>query len=84
MSQLLSVIDLVVWALVILIIARSLYSWVDPSMQSSIGKLLRQLTEPIIAPIRQIVPSAGALDFSPMIAVFVLIIAQRILHQALA
>jgi YggT family protein len=84
MDQLLSIIDLVVWALVILIIARSLYSWVDPGMQSQIGKLLRQLTEPVIAPIRQIVPSAGALDFSPMIAVFVLIIAQRILHQALA
>jgi YggT family protein len=84
MSQLLSIIDLVVWIMVILIIARSLYSWIDPGMQSQIGKLLRQLTEPIIAPIRQVMPSAGALDFSPMIAVFVLIILQRVLHQALA
>ncbi|MFL5758806.1 MAG: YggT family protein [Thermomicrobiales bacterium] len=84
MDQLLSLIDIVVYALILLIIARSLFSWVDPAMQSQIGKLLRQLTEPIIAPIRQVVPSAGALDFSPMIAVFVLIIFQRVLHQAIA
>jgi YggT family protein len=83
-DQLLSVIDLVLNALIILTIARSLFSWIDPGMQSPIGKFLRQATEPIIAPIRQIVPSAGALDFSPMIAIFVLIIVERVLHNAFA
>jgi YggT family protein len=83
-DQLLTVIDLVLNALIILTIARSLFSWFDPGMQSPIGKFLRQATEPIIAPIRQIVPSAGALDFSPMIAIFVLIIVERVLHNAFA
>jgi YggT family protein len=83
-DQLLTVIDLVLNALIILTIARSLFSWIDPGMQSPIGKFLRQATEPIIAPIRQIVPSAGALDFSPMIAIFVLIIVERVLHNAFA
>jgi YggT family protein len=83
-DQLLSVIDLVLNALIILTIARSLFSWIDPGMQSPIGKFLRQATEPIIAPIRQVVPNAGALDFSPMIAIFVLIIVERVLHNAFA
>jgi YggT family protein len=83
-DQLLMVIDYVLNALIILTIARSLFSWIDPGMQSPIGKFLRQATEPIIAPIRQIVPSAGALDFSPMIAIFVLIIVERVLHNAFA
>jgi YggT family protein len=83
-DQLLTVIDLVLNALIILTIARSLFSWIDPGMQSPIGRFLRQATEPIIAPIRQIVPSAGALDFSPMIAIFVLIIVERVLHNAFA
>jgi YggT family protein len=83
-DQLITVIDYVLNALILLTIARSLFSWIDPGMQSPIGKFLRQATEPIIAPIRQIVPSAGALDFSPMIAVFVLIIVERVLNNAFA
>jgi YggT family protein len=82
MDSLLSIIDYVITILIFLTIARALFSWVDPGMRTSVGKFLVSVTEPIIAPIRRVVPSAGALDFSPMIAVFVLIILRQMLNTA--
>jgi YggT family protein len=84
MDSLLNLIDLLLIILIFLVIARSLFSWIDPTMRTPVGKILRDITEPIIAPIRQVVPSAGALDFSPMIAVFVLIILRQVLNTAFA
>jgi YggT family protein len=83
-DSLLSLIDLVITVLIFLTIARSLFSWIDPTMRTPVGRILRDITEPIIAPIRQVVPTAGALDFSPMIAVFVLIILRQMLNTAFA
>jgi YggT family protein len=84
MDSLLSIIDYVITILIFLTIARALFSWVDPGMRTSVGRFLVNVTEPIIAPIRRVVPSAGALDFSPMIAVFVLIILRQVLNTAFA
>jgi YggT family protein len=79
-DSLLSLLDLVIMILIFLTIARSLFSWIDPGMRTPVGKILRDVTEPIIAPIRAVVPSAGSLDFSPMIAVFVLFILRQMLN----
>jgi YggT family protein len=84
MDSLLNIIDLLITILIFLVIARALFTWIDPTMRTPVGKILRDVTEPIIAPIRQVVPSAGALDFSPMIAVFVLIILRQVLNTAFA
>jgi YggT family protein len=82
MDSLLNIVDLVITILIFMTVARALFSWIDPGMKTPVGKLLVQFTEPIIAPIRRVVPSAGALDFSPMIAVFVLIILRQMLNTA--
>ncbi len=54
------------------IIGRALLSWFDPGMNSTIGRLLFDMTEPIIAPIRRVVPSIGAFDLSPIIALLLI------------
>lgn len=35
---------------------------------------LNQITDPVLVPLRQIIPTIGGLDFSPMIAIFLLYI----------
>ena len=72
------------WVLEIAIVARALMSWFDRSMSNPISQLLVQITEPIIAPIRRIVPSAGMLDLSPMVAILLILVLQRMLSTALA
>ena len=71
-------------ALTLLILARALLSWFDPGMRTSVGKILVDITEPLIGPIRRMIPSAGGLDFSPIIAIILLQFVERIVLQALA
>ena len=66
------------------IIARALLSWFDRGMSNPISQILVQITEPIIAPIRRVVPSAGMLDLSPMIAILLIFALQRMLSTAIA
>ena len=56
------------------IFARVVMSWVIPSGQSSnpLVNIIHEITEPILSPIRKIVPRVGMFDFTPMIAVVTL------------
>jgi YggT family protein len=69
-------------ALTLLLVARALLSWFDPGMRSSVGKILVDITEPLLGPIRRMIPSAGGLDFSPIIAIILLQFVERIVLQA--
>jgi YggT family protein len=42
-------------------------------------RFLYQITEPLLEPIRAILPATGMIDFSPMLAMFVLLALQRML-----
>ena len=62
------------------VVARAILSFVIPMSGArphpillNINALVNQLTEPILAPIRRILPTMGTLDFSPMVAIIILI-----------
>ncbi|ELX8380614.1 YggT family protein [Providencia vermicola] len=55
-----------------MILIRAIMSWVSQG-RNSVDYLLYQLTEPLMAPIRRIIPAMGGLDFSAMIVMFILI-----------
>jgi len=78
-SELVSFVNLVVMILSLLIIARALFSWFDPGLQSQVGRILREVTEPIIAPVRQVMPSFGAFDISPIVALLLLQLVGRLI-----
>ena len=46
-------------------------------------RVVFQITEPLLAPIRRILPDMGVIDLSPMIAIIVLIIVQRVIVMLL-
>lgn len=58
--------------LTVLILGRVLVSWTQPSGGGGLTAFLYQVTEPILAPIRRILPPTGGLDWSPMIAILLL------------
>jgi YggT family protein len=81
-----SLITLIVYlfnALTLIVIARALLSWFDPGMRTSVGRILVDITEPMLAPIRRMIPSAGGLDFSPIVLIVLLQFIERIVLQAL-
>lgn len=77
------IINLIFNIFYILILARVIFSWirVDP-YHPTWGPILRfvyQMTEPIMAPVRNVLPSMGGLDISPIIVLLGIGILRRIL-----
>lgn len=68
----------------LLLVARALFSWFDPGFNSTIGKLLFDVTEPIVAPVRQVIPSGGGFDLSIMVTMLLLIILRQLVASALS
>jgi YggT family protein len=54
-------------ALDVVILGRVIFSWFDPRYASPIGRFLYSVTEPMLAPIRRVLPSTGMLDLSPIL-----------------
>lgn len=63
-----NVVDTLLWLLMISAIAEVIMSWLGPqAYQSPIFGLVSKLNAPFLGPIRKVIPSAGGLDFTPMI-----------------
>ncbi len=79
------VIRATVLVLTIAIIGRALLSWfpnVNP--HNPIVEFLVTITEPILAPIRSVMPRGMMIDFTPMLAILLLQVIGRVLSNALA
>ncbi|MBI3751305.1 MAG: YggT family protein [Chloroflexi bacterium] len=59
-------------ALEALILARVLLSWTDPTGRGRLASFVTSMTEPILAPVRRLMPRTGMLDWSPFIVILVL------------
>ena len=68
----LGVIGLLVNIYFFALLAMIILSWVAPGSSHPAIYLLHQITEPVMAPVRKVLPAMGGLDFSPIL-VFILI-----------
>jgi len=58
--------------LTILILLRVVVSWYSPRPTNILVKFLHRITEPILAPLRRIIPRVGRFDFTPLVAIILL------------
>ena len=67
-------------AYLIVLFARAIVSWIPPSPGplATINRVLFDITEPVLAPMRRIIPAAGVIDLSFL----VLIIGLTVLRSA--
>jgi YggT family protein len=72
-------IDLLFTALVFAIIARALLSWFNLSPSNPLVRILYDVTEPILAPLRRVIPTIGMIDITPIVAILLLQAAQHLL-----
>jgi YggT family protein len=56
----------------LVVLGRVLMSWLDPTSSRPLGRFLFSLTEPVLAPIRRVLPQTGAFDLSPLVVLIVL------------
>ncbi|MBJ2205427.1 YggT family protein [Pseudomonas carnis] len=55
---------IIFWSMIISVIL----SWVAPGSRSPGAELVAQITEPVLAPFRRLIPNLGGLDISPIFA----------------
>lgn len=71
------------------IIVRAIMSWFRPrgysKLYSDLERAVEVLTEPILAPIRRVIPPVGpGIDFTPLVAIFLLQFAESLVMQILS
>jgi YggT family protein len=65
-------INLFIQILTFAIVGRALMSWFSPGFTNPVARFLYEITEPMLSPIRRILPRAGMFDFSPIVALVLL------------
>ncbi len=76
---LISLIELVFALYTLAIIARVLISWLRVDPYHPAIQFLYRITEPLLAPLRARIPLMGMVDVSPMVALLILWIAERLI-----
>ena len=71
---------IIFWSMIISVIL----SWVAPGSRSPGAELVAQITEPVLAPFRRLIPNLGGLDISPIFAFIVIQLLQSRVIQRLA
>jgi YggT family protein len=59
------------YALIILILVRVVFSWTSPYPNNAVYRIVFQLTEPILAPVRRRLPPMSGVDLSPLVVTLV-------------
>lgn len=83
-----TLIEIYIW----LLIAQAVLSWLlafgvvnrHNRVVTTIGDFLWRITEPLLRPIRSILPDLGGIDISPVILILLLVFLQRLLDYDIA
>lgn len=78
MFSIIDVINALFNLMMILIVVRALMSWFRPDPYHPVVRFIYRITSKILDPIQKIVPAIAGLDLSPIIAIFLIQIVQRI------
>lgn len=71
------VINIYIFALII----QAVLSWVGNSYGNPLADLLNSMTDPLLRPIRRVVPTIGMVDLSPMVAILLLYVVLIVLRS---
>ncbi len=80
-STIIEILSTLIFVLTIAILIRSLMSWFPVNPMNPIYQLIYGITDPIIKPLQRVVPRLGMIDITPMVAMIILLVLNRILLQ---
>ncbi len=76
-------VNLLFLGLTIVIFGRVLLSWIPTRLPWGLNDFIFSVSEPILAPIRRVLPMAGGMDLSPLVALVLLQLVERLLLRLL-
>jgi len=83
-TAMITLVDRAIELLTFLVLVRVVLSWV-PSVDYGhpLISLIVRITDPVLLPVRRLLPSVSGLDLSPWIAMLLLNFARQLIHQLL-
>ena len=86
-----NLISQVIWLYMLALIISVIMSWLvqfnvintSNRLVYQIGDFLYRITEPVMRPIRQVIPSIGGIDLSPLIVILILGFLQQFIPELL-
>lgn len=82
-SFLLRFVDLLFSVLTYAIFARALLSWFRLGPTNPFVRVLNDITEPVLVPLRRVVPMLGVVDITPLVAIILLQVLHAMVRSAL-
>ena len=83
MPIVITLVDGGIQVLIYLILIASILSWFQPDPRNPLVRLLHAIVDPVLHPIRTLLPSAMGMDFSPMLAIVILWLLQSLINNSL-
>jgi len=84
LDVILMVLELYKWLLIVAVIMSWLIAFnvvnTRNTVVSTIARFLYQITEPVLRPIRNLLPNLGGIDISPLIAFLIIYFIQRVIE----
>lgn len=71
----------VVWIYIVAMIIQAVMSWVGNAYGNPLADILHSLTEPLLRPLRNVIPTLGMIDLSPLVAILLLNIVLIVLNS---
>ena len=82
MGPILTVVSYALTVYQVILLARVLMTWIpNLDYRNPIVRILYQLTEPVLEPVRRMLPSTGGMDFSPLIVLLGIAVLSQVLSR---
>jgi YggT family protein len=72
-------IALIITVFLVAVIIQVILSWINPGQYNPVIGLVHKLSDPVLKPIRRLIPSLGGLDLSPLFATLALLVAKMLI-----
>jgi YggT family protein len=83
LSALAQLLQMVFQVYTLILIVRVLITWVNPDPFNPVVQFLSRVTDPVLEPLRRVIPPLGPIDISPIIALLLLQALQHFIVRTL-
>jgi YggT family protein len=81
MSILISLVTTVGFLFELCLMGRAIFSWIEPYPKNPVHRFLFRITEPVIAPVRRVIPAVGGIDLSFLVVMLGVGLVIRLVSQ---
>lgn len=75
--------NMIINVIIFIVVVRAILSWISPDPRNPIVFSIYAVTEPILRPVKRIIPSTGIIDLSPLIVILILVLLKIVLVNPL-